>query len=541
MVIFDTAATVGGVWAKERLYPGLKTNNLVGTYEFSDFPMNPARFDLEPGQHIPGEIVHRYLAEFAQHFDLMPRMRLNRKVASAELLNDGTWLLSILDVRNDHNGSVPERLVARKLVVATGLTSEPHQPVFPGQETFNRDIFHAKELRDRSHSLEISRDVLVLGGNKSAWDTCFFAANCGAHVHMVIRPGGGGPSWVWPLFVTPFKISVQRLATTRVFTWFDPCIWSEKAGPISWIRYALHKTWLGRKLVSAFWKAFGNFARRAHRYDEHPETSKLKPWVSPFWMGNSLSIHNYTSSWFKLVRQGQIAVHIADVDCLSEGTVHLSNGDDIQVDAFVCCTGWKTRPSIRFLPQTVDSMLVMDEDTCETQSLVEKARAQIFANIPAMTEPLRRTLPQGSKLPAFDTRMSDSADKHGHAYRLYRFMVPPNERLLEQRNIAFMGFHLALNATMIAQLQALWITAFFTDEIDHLRNMATSFEEIRYSAVLHNEYSRIRHPPAADEIWGFRYTLSEPEERVSGQSCATDTGQGITQKPAPDLLDEVIL
>ncbi|SCO30885.1 related to 65 kDa virulence protein [Fusarium fujikuroi] len=45
MVIFDGAASIGGTWAKERLYPGLKTNNLLGKYEFSDFPMTPERFD----------------------------------------------------------------------------------------------------------------------------------------------------------------------------------------------------------------------------------------------------------------------------------------------------------------------------------------------------------------------------------------------------------------------------------------------------------------------------------------------------------------
>ena len=37
--LLDSQASIGGVWAKERLYPGLKTNNMIGTYEFSDFPM----------------------------------------------------------------------------------------------------------------------------------------------------------------------------------------------------------------------------------------------------------------------------------------------------------------------------------------------------------------------------------------------------------------------------------------------------------------------------------------------------------------------
>lgn len=497
LVVFDTASTVGGVWAEERLYPGLKTNNLVGTYEFSDFPMTYGRFSVKPGQHIPGRAVHNYLTAFADHFGLMPRIRLNRKVLSAELLSDGSWLLKVVVARSDSLSPDAETLVACKLVVATGLTSEPHQPVFAGQGQFNRDFFHAKELKHRADSIERATSVVVLGGNKSAWDTCFFAAKCGAHVHMVMRPGGGGPSWVWPLFFSPLKISVQRLASTRFFTWFDPCIWSEKAGLISWIRYALHNTLLGRWIVSKFWSTIGSFAHKAHRYGEHPETRKLKPWVSPFWMGNSLSIHNYTSSWFELVRQGRITVHIADVTRLSEGMVHLSDGQDIGVDAFVCCTGWTTRPPIRFLPDKTMGMLFPRQGERGDQDLFDEVRNDIFANIPALKHGPRRTPPEGTGQPTIDDSSAKVSSNAAAPYRLYRFLVPPHETFLHYRNIAFIGSHLALTATMIAQIQALWITAFFMGEIDHLKPEVLDQDRVRYSAILHSEYSRIRHPHIA--------------------------------------------
>ena len=50
IVILDYADSVGGTWASERLYPGLKTNNIVGSYEFSDFPLVPKQYGIEPGQ-----------------------------------------------------------------------------------------------------------------------------------------------------------------------------------------------------------------------------------------------------------------------------------------------------------------------------------------------------------------------------------------------------------------------------------------------------------------------------------------------------------
>lgn len=40
ILIVDSNEIVHGVWAKEKLYPGLVTNNLLGTYEYTDFPMD---------------------------------------------------------------------------------------------------------------------------------------------------------------------------------------------------------------------------------------------------------------------------------------------------------------------------------------------------------------------------------------------------------------------------------------------------------------------------------------------------------------------
>lgn len=39
VLIVDNNSSVGGVWAKEQLYPDLRANNLQGYYEFSDVPM----------------------------------------------------------------------------------------------------------------------------------------------------------------------------------------------------------------------------------------------------------------------------------------------------------------------------------------------------------------------------------------------------------------------------------------------------------------------------------------------------------------------
>jgi hypothetical protein len=490
LLILDSSASVGGVWAKERLYPGLKTNNLLGTYESSDFPMTPEQFDVAPGQHISGDTVHDYLTQFSDHFGLTCRIRLGHKLESAELLENGEWFLRIVLMACKTSHRSFENITAGKLVVATGLTSEPFVPRFSGQTEFNRVLFHSKELRHHADDLDGAKHVVVLGGNKSAWDACFLIAKKGVHAHMVIRPEGGGPSWVWPVRFSPFKVSVQRLAATRFFTWFDPCIWSERSGLIGWIRCALHRTWIGQRLVSGFWNALAYFPRSIFQYDKHPETQKLEPWVSPFWMGNSLGIHNYETSWFELVRAGKITVHIDTISRLSEGAVHLSSNEVLEADALVCCTGWDQQPFLKFFPKNTAEALGLLGLNAGELKYMEQARSEIFGQIPALQHPPPRVA-------QLDSALANEEKRASHRYNLYRFLVPPSSDVIHHRNIAFIGAQLSLHTVMIAQLQALWITAFFMNEIEDLKQENISYTKVRHETTLHNEYTRIRHPPAA--------------------------------------------
>ncbi|OAL30539.1 hypothetical protein AYO22_01491 [Fonsecaea multimorphosa] len=494
LLIIDSATSIGGTWAKERLYPGLKTNNIVGSYEFGDFPMTPERFGVKPGQHIPGTVVHEYLRQFAEQFGLVSRLRLQTKVESAELHETGEWLLRVR--RQAENGGA-SCLKARRLVVATGLTSEPYVPNYAGRESFTGNFFHSRQLRDRAKDIQASKEVVVVGANKSAWDVCYSAAISGAHVNMVIRPEGGGPSWVWPVMFSPFKLSIQRMATTRLFTLFEPCIWAGGSG-FNLVRRLLHQTWLGRQLVKLFWKILANPVLSANAYHKHPELRKLKPWASMFWMGNSLGVHNYETNWFELVEQGRITVHIADVSSLADNEVHLSNGEVLHADTFVCCTGWRVAPPIKFMPPSVAPQLGLPgSEKAETKYLVKHADEEIFKAVPGLRAGPIKVLPDGLG------PIHVSGDTLAHApYRLYRFMVPPAKIFLDHRNIAFIGAHLALNAITVAQAQALWITAFFQHKIPKLNSSTTTHQDIEYQTILQSEYCRWRHPPTGGGAGG---------------------------------------
>ncbi|KAH6667952.1 hypothetical protein B0J14DRAFT_175203 [Halenospora varia] len=512
VVILDYADSIGGTWAKERLYPGLKTNNVVGTFEFSDFPLDSKKYGLKPGNHIPGNVVHEYLSDFAESYGISSLVRYRTKVDGATLLKDSTWRIeySVVPPNNqEEDHDTRSQIIASKLVIATGLTSQPYIPVFPGQKAFTGNILHSKDLKPRATDLANSRTVVVIGGNKSAWDVCYTAAISGAQAHMLIRPSGGGPSWVWrPLKFGSFTKSISSLSLMRCLTWLDPNPFGK-----TWqsIRKILHRTWLGRIICSFFWRRLDFYAAKANGYADSDQVGMLRPWTSTFWMGNSLSVHNYETEWFDLVKSGKIIVHHAQVSGLMEDEVHLSNGETLKADTLVCCTGWQSVPAIKFEPPDIARQIGLppektkakdlkdrrdgEEVLQETYMLALSSQKKIFENAPVLRKKPNRTGPMGVNNSQMELNIvREKVEMIKSPYRLYKFMVPPTERFLEMRNLAFVGAHLSIHAIMLAQAQALWITAFFQHELlnDSLDKACVMRETYYYT-----EFERIRRPPEA--------------------------------------------
>lgn len=113
------------------------------------------------------------------------KIRYNCTVHSAEHITDGGWKLL---VETGEEGRTCQ-LRAKRLVVATGLTSQPFLPDFEGQEQFGRPLFHSKEFTRYANTMDEAKSVTVFGGTKSAWDAVYAYASRGVHVDWVIRGG----------------------------------------------------------------------------------------------------------------------------------------------------------------------------------------------------------------------------------------------------------------------------------------------------------------------------------------------------------------
>ncbi|KAH8670074.1 hypothetical protein BGZ61DRAFT_483356 [Ilyonectria robusta] len=505
VAILDSSATAGGTWAAHRLYPGLKSNNMLGTYEYPDFPMDPEVFGVQPGQHIPGAVVHEYLNKYAEKFDIHDKIRFEHKVESAEHQELGGWIITARDVKADKE----VKIAAKRLVVATGLTSEAFLPTFEGQEQFGAPLFHGKDFLDYAETLETAKSVTVFGGTKTAWDLVYQYAIKGIEVNWVIRETGHGPVWMAPPYVTPLKKWLEKLVHTRMLTWFSPCSWGDADGYVT-TRSWYHGSAIGRALVNQFWNILGSDVVALNQFDAHPETAKLKPWSQAFGIASGLSILNYETDFFELVKNGTVKVHIADINGLSERKVHLSDGTTLETDLLCCSTGWKHVPPIKFLPEGIAKELGIPHTPSATsfppQELVDKIDKEILHRFPRLKD---HPVQNAKYEPLLDNKGVSSKDAITPStpltpYTLYHFMAPPSTKFLATRDVAFAGILMNITVSTIAHAQSLWINAYFDGKIANLPSGTPSPEEVaafQHEAVLHSRFCKWRYPAG----YGHKY------------------------------------
>ncbi|KXJ88436.1 hypothetical protein Micbo1qcDRAFT_214329 [Microdochium bolleyi] len=495
LIVLEAEATCGGTWSKARLYPGLRSNNIWGSYEYPDYPMAGDKYGLEEGQHIPGDVQHRYYTDYAKHFGIFERIRFNTRVLSAEATPSGSWRLTTSPTTP--SGPSTSIFIAHKLIVASGLTSQPNMPCFRGQDSFTSPLFHGRDFCKRGALTNTSRRAVVIGGGKSAFDVVYaFASSpaCTEGVDMLIRPSGSGPVWMSYPYVTPFKRKIESLVFTRLLTWFSPCAWGDEDG-FGAVRWFLQATLLGRLLVRLVFAVMSMDVAQAVGYDSHPELKKLKPWHSAFWEGSGLGIWNFPTSFVDLVKTGKIRVHLAEVDRLDGKTVFLDNGVQIDTDVLVCATGWKHRDS---------SLSFINFDTglrqkgAEREGLFKKADRQLLNRFPILrNQPELRPeqihkrehdrLARGKAGPGGPE--DDNGDAHEPA-RLYRFIVPSQG--VASRNIAFAGRVSPISTAICAHVQGLWIQAFFDGRL--ARGPPATEGGVVDEIVLHTQFEKWRYP-----------------------------------------------
>lgn len=155
--------------------------------------MDTETFGIPKGQYPTGEAVHAYHTAFAKQNGILESVRCSTKVVSAEHQPDGGWILTVCPVADSdpENAQGKESTIsAKRLIVATGLASQPFMPHIEGQEEFGRPLFHSKDfLKYAGNPIDTEKvkRVTIFGGSKFGWDAAYAYAKAGVKVDWVIR------------------------------------------------------------------------------------------------------------------------------------------------------------------------------------------------------------------------------------------------------------------------------------------------------------------------------------------------------------------
>lgn len=480
LLILDNKKSVGGVWSKEQLYPGLRANNVQGYYEFSDFPMlgpDVAHLNIKEKGILTGETIHAYLFEYAKYFDLLRRIRLDTEVMRAtnnEADAVKAWTLDL------SSGEDERTTTCSKLIVATGQTSKPFVPFSSGSQDFRKPIIHSADLGTTGQSIlhaDSTNHITVLGGSKSAHDTVYMFAKAGKSVTWLTRRTGHGTMPMAKTYtqIGPWSIWLEGLLMVRPLSWFGACPWSDGDG-FRWIRSLLHRTKLGNWLVRGYFAGLMATALGQSGILRDEKTRALVPDDSLMWYGTQSSVLTYDTDIYDLINESHVQIIREDVKCLQGDTVILQDGQELETDAIICATGYDYASSVPLEPISKRSKWGVPIPPSEDNvfpTLDAKADTEICDRFPMLTSRPKSIEKQPGLTP----------------WRLWHFIAPPSQVCSGPRSLAFLAAITSYQTTIKCEITSLWTYAYLYNE---LNTQSGTEKEVLYESALWSRFGRWR-------------------------------------------------
>ncbi|KAH7319612.1 cofactor FMO1 FAD enzyme, partial [Stachybotrys elegans] len=469
LLIIDNHATIGGTWAKERLYPSLFAQSKLGLFEYSFYPMRNE--GITKDGYISCKTIHTYLNDFAEDFNLINRTRLLTHVANVERTEQGGWKLNLVD---------KPAVETAKLIWASGQSSDPVMPKYP-TSNFNAPIIHSADTGKHLGAIDKIQSATVVGAAKSAFDTVFLLLNAGKKVHWIIRDDGSGPLAMMPPTIFGIFNSVD-IISTRFSGLFGASIMNTKG-----IGYQFfHKTRLGRTISKGWWKAVHYISTYSCGYSKSPDADRLRPLGNGngiFWANSGLGTPSVPNYW-KVFHAGDCTVHRTQIDSLVDNQVVLKNGDKFDTELIIMATGFVR--SAQAFPDDLKPLLGLAPDPRLEEhwtKLDQEARNKVDELLPVLSNPPR------DLLQAFDRAQVSKEQKlsYGPA-RHYRRMISPYLAAQGDRSLFFAGLMHNIYTPMTVEVQALWGVAYMLGLHD-----VPSLDEMEKEAALWNAWTGKRY------------------------------------------------
>ncbi|KAJ4370370.1 hypothetical protein N0V83_004888 [Neocucurbitaria cava] len=505
VVILDRNVHVGGVWSKDRIYPGFYSQFVLGISEYSDLKMRKPPREECIGECFRAKWMSDYLQEFAKKM-IHDGKSLQDRLRRAEIVNvtrdqsdeRRQWRISCRDLTGHEydrtltardgevhvgvSGRVSTKIyIAQKLIVATGEFSQPNIPHFRDHTKFGAPVIHSTNFGETEFlSRPEIKHVAVLGAGKSSADMLYMTLRSfspDTQVHWIIREDGTGPGFFAPIDLpSPYQNTIES-ANTLAMGLIQPSMWHDDG----WWVWLLHRTWIGIWLVSSLFGAIDTSAKQRANYHSRGRQAKERGFdkldYSPgiFWQNSPGGMLHHKDFWD--VVSARVIVHRAHIKSTSHHTLHLSDETSISCDALLLGTGWTT--SLTFFSDELkaelglphDPTFCSSEQKAEWTTLETEADKNVLQRFPILSNPPLHTLKQPRTTP----------------YRLYRGIAPLYDRT---RSIVFVNFFLSGNMIMNAEAQAIWATAYLSNS-PHLH--LPSLEEQKRDVAMQVAWSKRRY------------------------------------------------
>ncbi|WP_299740415.1 NAD(P)/FAD-dependent oxidoreductase [uncultured Roseobacter sp.] len=330
VVGFERSHDFGGVWEVSRSYPDVQTQSPKDLYCYTDHPM-PESYPEWP----KGPQVHAYLHSYAAKHKIARLFRLNTRIQTMTRRADGQpgWRLTIEAAGKTWTEDFDF------VSVCTGQFSEKNIITHPGQDAFaarGGQVLHSSEYTDPG--LVAGKDVVVLGGSKSATDIAVNAVNSGAKsVRLVYLEN----VWRVPYYVggINFKNLLYMRAQEQQFNQ-----WGKS--PLQRVIAAALKP-----LVWANFRGLETLLKLQLGLKKHNMVPK-----TPIEKEVSCSVPIVTPGLFECLNAGSIVPTIGTFESYEDAGLKLSTGDVVSCDIAILAVGWKL--GVPYLPQAYQDKLI---------------------------------------------------------------------------------------------------------------------------------------------------------------------------------------
>lgn len=306
-VILEKAADIGGTW-RDNHYPGAACDVPSHMYSYS-FEQNPSWSRFYSGQP---EIL-AYMKACADKYNLLPHVRTGSEVVESRWnAAEGRWHVTL------GNGN---RLTARVVVSGIGGLSRPALPKVKGLDTFKGTTFHSAQW---NHDYDLTgKRVAVIGTGASAIQ---FVPQIAPKVGKLVL-FQRTPPWLVPKPDGAINEGIQKIFK------YIPLAQSALRNAVYLQAEALALGFINPKLMIAVEKLALSHLKR--QVKDPVLRAKLTP---DYTIGCKRVL--FSNNYYPALARDNVEVVAAGVQEVRAHSVIDANGNEHEVDAIICGTGF---------------------------------------------------------------------------------------------------------------------------------------------------------------------------------------------------------